>query len=128
VTPEDDASRIFERVAKGQSWASFRFARRISGEGWKAEIQGFGGEVRVVNISRVGIALECSQALLPNVRFPLKLSGPMGETLTLFYVLRCWKAQRTLDTTVYYAAGLFAAVLPREDLPDEAPSEESQAP
>lgn len=102
-------------------WAYRRFATRISGDGWKARIKGIDQEVKVLNLSRIGIALETSVPLASYQRYPLELTGPDGSTETQFYVLRCPEIAHAGAERVFRPAGLFVATIPRGDLPEAIP-------
>lgn len=104
-----------------EPWAYRRFATRIPGEGWVARIAGVEAQIRVLDLSRIGIALEMDQALIPFQRYALELSGPGGTTRTQFYVLRCPEIHRAGGARSYRPAGLFVATIPREDLPEAIP-------
>ena len=103
------------------TWAFRRFATRIPGDGWTARIRGIPGPVRVLNLSRIGIALETAEPLIAYQRYPLELNGPEGRTETQFYVLRCQEVAAEDDGRVYRPAGLFVATIPRGDLPEAIP-------
>ncbi len=103
------------------AWAYRRFATRIPGDGWAAKIRGVGSEIKILNLSRIGIALEMTEALAPYQRYPLELSGPEGTTRTEFYVLRCPELLRAGGQRGYLPAGLFVATVPRADLPEAIP-------
>jgi hypothetical protein len=103
-------------------WAHRRFAKRVPGEGWTAEIRGFSGAIRVRDISRIGIGLETSEPLEPYRRYPLELTGPAGGSSGLaFYVLRCPEDVSADGRVVFLPAGLFLATVSRDDLPDAIP-------
>jgi hypothetical protein len=109
------------------AWAYRRFATRIPGEGWTARIRGIGSPVTVINLSRIGIALETEEPLAAYQRYPLQLTGPGGTTETQFYVLRCPEITKDGSGPVYRPAGLFVATIPREDLPEAIPESPPQA-
>ncbi|HET9794980.1 MAG TPA: PilZ domain-containing protein [Thermoanaerobaculia bacterium] len=93
-----------------------RSARRIAGEGFTARVEGVEGPVTVVNLSRMGIALETEEPLEAGQRCSLELSGPAGVEHVDFYVVRC--EQRGADgRATFLTAGLFVEKLRRRDLP-----------
>ena len=93
-----------------------RSARRIPGEGFRASVDGIDGAVAVVNLSRMGIALETETPLEAGQRCALELDGPAGVERVDFYVVRC--EQRGSDgSATFLTAGLFVEKLRRRDLP-----------
>lgn len=93
-----------------------RSARRVPGDGFTARVDGVEGRVAVVNLSRMGIALETENPLPAGHRFSLELEGPAGVERVDFYVVRC--EERGSDgTATYLTAGLFVEKLRRRDLP-----------
>jgi hypothetical protein len=93
-----------------------RSARRVPGEGFSARVDGVDGAVAVVNLSRMGIAIETGVALDAGQRCQLELSGPAGVERVDFYVVRC--EQRGSDgAATFLTAGLFVEKLRRRDLP-----------
>ncbi len=93
-----------------------RSARRIPGDGFTARVHGIEGPAAVVNLSRMGIALETQGPLEAGQRCALDLSGPAGVEHVDFYVVRC--EQRAGDGRVtFLTAGLFVEKLKRRDLP-----------
>jgi hypothetical protein len=93
-----------------------RSARRIPGEGFSARLEGVAGPVAVVNLSRMGIALETEQPLEAGQRCALELSGPAGIEHVDFYVVRC-EPHGSNGHATYLSAGLFVEKLRRRDLP-----------
>ena len=98
-----------------------RFAKRISGEGWTAEVQGVSGEVRVLKLSRIGLEIETGSPLKGGARYPIRLTHGDETTSTTFYVLRCPEYHNGRDRTTFRPAGLFSETLEREDLPEIIP-------
>ena len=93
-----------------------RSARRVPGEGFNARIEGVDGAIAVVNLSRMGIALETEVPLDAGQRCALEISGPAGVERVDFYVVRC--EQRGSDgRATFLTAGLFVEKLRRRDLP-----------
>lgn len=93
-----------------------RSARRVPGEGFVARVEGIDGRTSVVNLSRMGIALETEAPLEAGQRCSLELEGPAGLERVDFYVVRC--EERGADgATTYLSAGLFVEKLKRRDLP-----------
>ncbi len=97
-----------------------RFATRVSGGQWKAEIAGISGTVRVLEVSRTGIKLETRSALEVGDRYRIHLIHKGETTRTTFYVLRC-PHHGTGAERLYNPAGLFAETLTRADLPGTIP-------
>jgi hypothetical protein len=93
-----------------------RSARRIPGDGFTARLESVAGLVAVVNLSRMGIALETEEPLESGQRFTLALSGPAGIEHVDFYVVRC-EPHGTDGRATYLTAGLFVEKLRRRDLP-----------
>jgi len=93
-----------------------RSARRIPGEGFRAQIEGVAGPVAVVNLSRMGIALETDEPLEAGQRFALELIGPAGVEHVDFYVVRC-EPHGNDGRPTFLTAGLFVEKLRRRDLP-----------
>jgi len=98
-----------------------RFAKRISGEGWGAEIQGLPGTVRVLKLSRIGIEIETDAPLEGGARYPIHLTHGGETTRTTFYVLRCPEHRNGRERPTYRPAGLFVETLERGDLPEIIP-------
>ena len=93
-----------------------RSARRVPGEGFSARIEGVDGAIAVVNLSRMGVALETEVPLDAGQRCALEISGPAGVERVDFYVVRC--EQRGSDgKPMFLTAGLFVEKLRRRDLP-----------
>ena len=93
-----------------------RSARRIPGEGFTARVDGVDGHVAVVNLSRMGIALETEIPLEAGQRCALELSGPAGIERVDFYVVRC-EQRGGKGLATFLTAGLFVEKLRRRDLP-----------
>jgi hypothetical protein len=93
-----------------------RSARRIPGEGFTARIEGVAGTVVVVNLSRMGIALETDAPLEAGQRCAIELLGPAGAERVDFYVVRC-EPRGTNGHGTFLTAGLFVEKLRRRDLP-----------
>jgi hypothetical protein len=93
-----------------------RSARRIPGEGFQARLASVAGPVVVVNLSRMGIALETEEPLEAGQRCSLELSGPAGVERVDFYVVRC-ELHGSKDRPTFLTAGLFVEKLRRLDLP-----------
>lgn len=93
-----------------------RSARRVPGDGFIARVDGVEGRITVVNLSRMGIALETEMPLEAGQRCSLELSGPAGVEHVDFYVVRC--EERGVDgQSTFLTAGLFVEKLRRRDLP-----------
>ena len=93
-----------------------RSARRVPGDGFTARVEGVEGSIAVVNLSRMGIALETDEPLEAGQRCSLELAGPAGVEHVDFYVVRC--EERGLEgRTRFLTAGLFVEKLRRRDLP-----------
>jgi hypothetical protein len=90
-----------------------RFATRTGGEGWSAEVEGAESPFRVINVSRIGIALEGPGLLDIDRRYTLRLKGPSGASTVDFYVLR----RDDGADGGHRMAGLFTELLDRDDLP-----------
>jgi hypothetical protein len=102
-----------------------RFAARIPGDRWEAQVRGIPTPVRVVRLSRTGIELETDKALDIGARYAIRLGHGGKTTDTTFYVLRCPEEKNGAKRT-YRPAGLFVETLDRADLPaviPDAPSE-----
>ena len=97
-----------------------RFATRVSGGQWKADIAGISGTVRVLEVSRTGIKLETQSALEVGDRYRIHLTHRGETTKTTFYVLRC-PHHGTGAERVYHPAGLFVETINRDDLPNVIP-------
>ena len=93
-----------------------RSARRVPGEGFTARLEGIEGTVTVVNLSRMGIALETDQPLTAGERRSVTLDGPAGVESVDFYVVRC-EARGSDGSSTFLTAGLFVEKLRRRDLP-----------
>ena len=93
-----------------------RSARRIPGEGFTARVESVEGPVTVVNLSRMGIALETEEPLEAGQRCSLELSGPAGVEHVDFYVVRC-EQRGAGGRATFLTAGLFVEKLRRRDLP-----------
>jgi len=91
-----------------------RSARRVPGESFVAEIEGIDGSVSIINLSRMGVALESETPLETGRRLTIAITGPAGLEIVDFYVVRC--ERRESDGT-YLSAGLFVEKLRRLDLP-----------
>jgi hypothetical protein len=100
----------------GSHLSGRRSARRIPGEGFTARVQDLEGAVAVVNLSRVGIALETEHPLEAGERWTVELDGPAGLETADFYVVRC-EARGSDGNATYLSAGLFLEKLRRRDLP-----------
>ena len=98
-----------------------RFAKRISGEGWSADVQGVEGIVRVLKLSRIGLELETASSLEAGKRYPIHLTHGGETTRTTFYVLRCPEHHNGRERPTYRPAGLFVETLERHDLPEIIP-------
>ena len=98
-----------------------RFAKRISGEGWNAEVQGVDGAIRVLKLSRIGLELETRSPLEGGKRYPIHLTHEGETTRTTFYVLRCPEHHNGREAPTYRPAGLFVETLERGDLPEIIP-------
>ncbi len=98
-----------------------RFAKRISGEGWTADVSGVDGNIRVLKLSRIGLELETSSPLEGGKRYPIELTHGGETTRTTFYVLRC-PEQRNGREPTWRPAGLFVETLDRGDLPEIIPA------
>ncbi len=95
-----------------------RFATRTGGEEWRAAIRDVEGEFQVVNLSRIGICLFGMPSLKIDNRYTLSLSGPAGDSVVDFYVLRCqFEPEAAGGKPGYRMAGLFTELLERGDLP-----------
>ena len=100
----------------GSHLSGRRSARRIPGEGFTARVEDLEGVVSVVNVSRMGIALETEQPLEAGQRHSVELEGPAGIERVDFYVVRC-EARGSDGAATYLSAGLFVEKLRRRDLP-----------
>jgi hypothetical protein len=100
----------------GSHLSGRRSARRVPGEGFTARVQDVDGTVTVVNLSRMGIALETEQPLEAGERRTVELDGPAGLETADFYVVRC-EARGSDGNATYLSAGLFLEKLRRRDLP-----------
>lgn len=94
-----------------------RSSHRVPGEGFTARIEEFDGPVSVVNLSRMGIAVETPEPLPADRRLTLDLEGPGGRDRVGFYVVRCEIFQTASGGSAYVTAGLFVEKLRRKDLP-----------
>jgi hypothetical protein len=94
-----------------------RSSHRIPGEGFSARIDDFDHPATVVNLSRMGIALETPEPLPSGRPLVLELEGPGGIDRVSFYVVRCESFQSSSGTPAYLTAGLFVEKLRRRDLP-----------
>jgi hypothetical protein len=99
---------------------SQRFAKRVSGGQWNAEIVGITKPVRVVKVSRIGIELDSGSVLEVGARYRIHLTHNGETTKTTFYVLRCPHHGKGTER-VYRPVGLFAETLNRADLPETIP-------
>lgn len=93
-----------------------RSARRVPGDAFTASIEGIESAISIINISRMGIALESEIPLETGRRLSIALSGPAGPESVDFYVVRCQRRDGVGDVT-YLSAGLFVTKLRRLDLP-----------
>lgn len=100
----------------GSHLSGRRSARRVPGEGFTARVESIDGTVSVVNLSRMGVALETEQPLEAGERRSITLDGPAGVETVDFYVVRC-EARGSDGTATYLTAGLFVEKLRRRDLP-----------
>ena len=99
-----------------------RFAKRVSGEGWTAEIAGVAGDVRVLKLSRIGIEIETAGSRESGARYPILLRHAGETTRTTFYVLRCPEHRNGHARSTWRPAGLFVETLERADLPEIIPA------
>ena len=118
-TPDEMTQK--KRTSEPPARKSQRFAKRVSGGQWKADVEGIAEPVRVLAISRIGIELETGSALEVGARYRIRLTHSGETTTTTFYVLRCPRRGKG-SASVYRPAGLFAETLNRADLPDTIPS------
>ena len=93
-----------------------RSARRVPGDGFSARVDGVDGSIAVVNLSRMGIALETEMPLEAGQRCSLELAGPAGVEHVDFYVVRC-EERGAEGRSTFLTAGLFVEKLRRRDLP-----------
>ena len=100
----------------GSHLSGRRSDRRVPGEGFTARVHDFEGAVSVVNLSRMGIALETENPLEAGERRTVELDGPAGLETADFYVVRC-EARGRDGNASYLSAGLFLEKLRRRDLP-----------
>lgn len=99
-----------------------RFARRTEGAGWQARVDGLEGACRVLNVSRMGVALETARPMEEERRYTLTLTGPSGAAVVGFYVARCVPKEGTSPgRRKFEVAGLFSQLLERSDLPLDLP-------
>jgi hypothetical protein len=101
----------------GSNLSGRRSARRVPGDGFRALVDGVEGMTSVVNVSRMGIALETDIPLRAGQRWSLELTGPAGLERVDFYVVRCEERAGDGHAT-YLTAGLFVEKLRRRDLPN----------
>jgi len=101
---------------KGPNLSGRRSARRVPGDGFSARVNGIDGVTSVVNLSRMGIALETETPLETGQRWRVELTGPAGIERVDFYVVRC-EARAGDGRSTYLTAGLFVEKLRRRDLP-----------
>jgi hypothetical protein len=97
-----------------------RFAKRISGAEWKAEVDGMEHPVRVLKLSRIGLEIETDAPLKTDGRYRIRLTHAGRTTSTIFYVLRC-PEHGNGAARIYRPAGLFVETLDRPDLPETIP-------
>lgn len=100
----------------GSNLSGRRSARRVPGDGFTARVDGVAGKIAVVNLSRMGIALETEMPLQAGQRCSLELAGPAGIEHVDFYVVRC-EERGTDGHATFLTAGLFVEKLRRRDLP-----------
>jgi hypothetical protein len=100
----------------GSHLSGRRSARRVPGEGFTARVEGIEGAVTVVNLSRMGVALETEQPLTAGERRSVTLEGPAGVETVDFYVIRC-ETHGSDGSATYLTAGFFVEKLRRRDLP-----------
>jgi hypothetical protein len=117
-TPIDMTEK--KHTAEPPRHKSQRFAKRVSGAQWKAEVTGISESVRVLKLSRIGIELEIDSALEAGARYRIQLAHNGETTHTIFYVLRC-PPHGQGTARVYRPAGLFVETLDRADLPETIP-------
>lgn len=77
------------------------------------KVEGVDAKFAVVNVSRIGIALEGRSELDIDRRYTLRLEGPSGRSVVDFYVLR----RDDAGDDTHRMAGLFTELLDRDDLP-----------
>jgi hypothetical protein len=99
-----------------------RFAKRVSGDGWSAEVDGVAGEVRVLKVSRIGIEIETAGPLESGARYPIRLAHGGETTRTTFYVLRCPEHRNGRGRSTWRPTGIFVETLDRKDLPEIIPT------
>jgi hypothetical protein len=100
----------------GSHLSGRRSARRVPGEGFTARVEGIDGVVNVVNLSRMGVAIETERPLEAGERRSVTLDGPAGVETVDFYVIRC-ETHGNDGSATYLTAGLFVEKLRRRDLP-----------
>ena len=109
-------SRKISMGSMGSHLSGRRSARRVPGEGFTARVEGIDGAIGVVNLSRMGVALETEEPLEAGERRSITLEGPAGVETVDFYVVRC-EARGIDGAATYLTAGLFVEKLRRRDLP-----------
>src|SRR5579864_7975266 len=102
-------------------YSILRLAPRVPGGEWEIEIASSEGQYRVLNVSRMGICLEGMRPMRVDGRYSVRLIGPAGPAVLDFTVLRCTMLREPgLEEPVYRIAGVFAATLDRDDLPEDS--------
>ncbi len=102
-------------------YSILRLAPRVPGGDWEIEIASAEGQYRVLNVSRMGICLEGKRPMRVDGRYSVRLTGPAGPAVLDFSVLRCTIHVDPEDgAPVYRIAGTFAALLDRDDLPQDS--------
>src|SRR5437016_14358330 len=86
---QEASPKAMNEEQKGPPRTPQRFAARVSGDGWDAQIPGRSDRVRVLHISRIGLELESNTNLDTGGRYPIRLTHGGETTSTTFYVLRC---------------------------------------
>jgi len=114
-----------ESSRKSSKRSRQRFATRVPGDRWEAQIKGVPPPVRVVRLSRTGIELETDKALEVGARYSIRLGHGGKTTDTTFYVLRC-PEEKNGEKRTYRPAGLFVETLDRADLPAVIPDAPAQ--
>jgi hypothetical protein len=112
----------YDEMTGPSEYGRQRFAKRIPGEGWTAEIDGVDGDVRVLKVSRIGIEIETADPLETGARFPIRLTHGGETTRTTFYVLRCPERGNGRERPSWRPAGVFVETLDRRDLPEIIPA------
>jgi hypothetical protein len=102
-------------------YSILRLAPRVPGGEWEIEIASSEGQYRVLNVSRMGICLEGMRPMRVDGRYSVRLIGPAGPAVLDFTVLRCTMVRDAdIGEPVYRIAGVFAATLERDDLPEDS--------